>query len=66
MSMQPQLENFPWLEERSTQNSLVYARLKPYVTPTQAEANLKRMVADLGANIPVSMRACHCGWLSPA
>jgi hypothetical protein len=46
MSMQPQLESFPWLEERATQNALVYARLKTGATPTQAEADLKRMVAD--------------------
>jgi predicted permease len=52
MSMQPQLENSPWLEDRNTQNSLVYARLKPGATQTQSEADLKQMVADLAREYP--------------
>jgi predicted permease len=47
LTMQPQIEGAtnPWLESRGSFNGWVAGRLKPDVTPQQADANLK-VVAD--------------------
>ncbi len=40
MMMEPQIEMRDWLDDRNTWNSFLIGRLKPGVTPRQAEANL--------------------------
>lgn len=54
MMMQPQIESFSWLEARGTFNSWVIGRLKPGVTPQQAEANLNAIAAALAKEYPAN------------
>jgi predicted permease len=52
MSMQAEIEERPWLEERSTKDCEVAGRLKPGVTPLQAEANLRAIASDVARQYP--------------
>src|SRR3984957_12457242 len=54
MSMEAQIEEHDWLENRNTSNCLVAGRLKPHVTRAQAEANLRAIEADLAHTYPIS------------
>lgn len=47
MAMQPQIEGWDWQDLRQTWNALVAGRLKPGVTPAQAEANLNAIAGEL-------------------
>ncbi len=47
MTMQPQIEGWSWLEERTTFNSWVAGRFKPGVTVDQAESNLEVLAGQL-------------------
>src|SRR5262249_56352725 len=52
MMMQPQIEGRSWLENRSTFNSMLIARLKPGVTRPQAESNLSAIAPTLAKEHP--------------
>jgi predicted permease len=53
MMMEAQIEvGNPWLEDRGTTNAWVVGRLKPGVTPAQAEANVNAIAADLSRQYP--------------
>jgi predicted permease len=47
MSMQPQIEGRSWLEERSDFNSWVAGRLKPGISPGEANANVSALASQL-------------------
>jgi predicted permease len=47
MTMQPQIESNSWLNTRTTFNSWIAGRLKRGVNPSQAEANLTAIAAQL-------------------
>lgn len=53
MMMEPQVEvGNPWLEERSTWNTMILGRLKPKVTRAHATADLNRIATSWRVNIP--------------
>ena len=52
MMMEPRIEGRPWLDERSTWNTFVLGRLKPNVTPAQAEANLNSVAVEMTRQFP--------------
>jgi len=55
MMMEPQVEvGNPWLDERSTWNTMVLGRLKPGVTPEQAAIDLNRVAAGLARQYPAN------------
>ena len=59
MMMQPRIESQSWLDNRSTWNAFVLGRLKPNVTPEQAEANLNSIAADLIRPFPNENDGLH-------
>ncbi len=52
LSMQAAIEQHSWLEERATRDCMVAGRLKPGVTPRQAEANLQAVADEIGREHP--------------
>jgi predicted permease len=52
MTMQAQVESFAWLEQRSNGLIWVAGRIKPGVTPQQAEANLNALATILTREYP--------------
>ncbi len=69
MMMEAQVEaGNPWLNERSTWNTLMLGRLKPGVTGAQATADLNRIANELGREYPqedngMQMRLAEPGFL---
>ena len=55
MMMEPQVEvGNPWLNERSTWNTMMLGRLKPGVTAAQATTDLNRIANDLARQYPLN------------
>ncbi len=54
MSMQPQIEGWSWLDERPTQNAMVVGRLAAGVSADRAEADVNRILADVGKRFPAT------------
>jgi len=60
MMMEPQIEvGNAWLDNRNTWNTFVVGRLKPNVTPAQAEADLNTMAAELTRQYPAENDRLH-------
>jgi len=59
MMMEPRIETQSWLDNRSTWNTFVLGRLKPNVTPAQAEANLNSVAAELIRQFPNENDGLH-------
>ena len=57
--MEPRIESRDWLEERSTWNCWVLARLKPQISPTQAEADLNAVAAEMTRRFPSENDGLH-------
>lgn len=49
-----QIEGYRWLDQRGDSNSWVVGRLKPGVTPAQANADLSRIAGWLGRQYPTA------------
>src|SRR5437660_5967932 len=52
MMMEPRIESNAWLDERDTWNTWIVGRLKPKVSPTQAEADLNAVAAEMARQFP--------------
>lgn len=50
----PEIEGYNWLEKRSDSNSWIVGRLKPGITPAQADADLTHVAARLARDYPDS------------
>ena len=59
MMMQPRIESRSWLDERSTWNTFVLGRLKPNVSPAQAEANLNSVAVEMTRQFPNENDGLH-------
>ena len=57
--MEPRIEGRDWLEERSTWNCWMLGRLKPRVSPTQAEADLNAVAAEMTRRFPSENDGLH-------
>jgi predicted permease len=52
MMMEPRIESRSWLEDRNTWNVWVVGRLKPRVSPSQAEADLNAVASQMAREYP--------------
>ncbi len=52
MMMEPRIESNSWLDNRNTWNTWVVGRLKPNVSPPQAEADLNAVAAEMARQYP--------------
>jgi len=60
MMMQPQIEpGNPWLDDRNSSNTWVVGRLKPNVSPAQAEADLNSVATELTRRYPSENDGLH-------
>lgn len=59
MMMEPRIESQSWLDNRSTWNTFVLGRLKPNVSPAQAEANLNSIAAEMIRQFPNENDGLH-------
>ena len=59
MMMEPRIESRSWLDERSTWNTFVLGRLKPNVSPAQAEANLNSIAVEMTRQFPNENEGLH-------
>jgi len=59
MMMEPRIESRSWLDERSTWNTFVLGRLKPNVSPAQAEANLNSIAVEMTRQFPNENDGLH-------
>ena len=59
LMMEPRIESRSWLDERSTWNTFVLGRLKPNVSPAQAEANLNSIAVEMTRQFPNENEGLH-------
>lgn len=59
MMMETRIESRSWLDERSTWNTFVLGRLKPGVSPAQAEANLNSIAVEMTRQFPNENDGLH-------
>ncbi|PYT97029.1 MAG: ABC transporter substrate-binding protein [Acidobacteria bacterium] len=59
MMMEPRIESQAWLDERSTSNTFLLGRLKPNVSPAQAEVNLNTVAVELARQFPSENDGLH-------
>lgn len=59
MMMEPRIESFSWLDERSTSNTFVLGRLKPSIPPAQAEADLNALAVEMIRQFPNENDGLH-------
>jgi predicted permease len=59
MMMQPRIEGTSYLDERNTWDSFIVGRLKPDVTPGQAEADLNTLADELIRQYPDANAGLH-------
>jgi predicted permease len=59
MTMEPRVESRDWLEDRSTWNTFVVGRLKPNVSPAQAEADLNALAPEMIRQFPSENDGLH-------
>jgi len=52
MMMQPRIESNSWLENRNDWNTWVVGRLKPNISPAQAEADLNAIATEMARQYP--------------
>ena len=52
MMMQPRIESNPWLDNRNDWNTWVVGRLKPNVSPAQAESDLNAIATEMTRRYP--------------
>ena len=59
MMMEPRIESQSWLDNRSTWNTFILGRLKPNVSPGQAEANLNSIAVEMIRQFPNQNDGLH-------
>jgi len=59
MMMEPRIESQSWLDNRSTWNTFILGRLKPNVSPEQAEANLNSVAVEMIRQFPNQNDGLH-------
>src|SRR5207302_860528 len=59
MMMEPRIESQAWLDERGTSNTFLLGRLKPNVSPAQAEVNLNTVAVELARQFPSENDGLH-------
>jgi hypothetical protein len=52
MMMQPRIESNPWLDNRNDWNTWVVGRLKPNISPAQAETELNAIASEMARQYP--------------
>lgn len=65
MMMEPQIEMRNWLDDRNTWNSFVIGRVKPGLSPRQAEANLDAIAVVLNHEYPTNRIVPHARLTKP-
>ena len=59
MMMQPRIESSNWLDDHSSSNTFVLGRLKPNVSPAQAEADLNALAVEMIRQFPNQNDGLH-------
>jgi predicted permease len=59
MMMEPRIESRSWLDVRSTWNTWVLGRLKPNMSPAQAEADLNSVAVEMTRQFPSENDGLH-------
>ena len=59
MMMQPRIESSSWLDDHGSSNTFVLGRLKPNVSPAQAEADLNALAVEMIRQFPDQNDGLH-------
>ena len=59
MMMQPRIESSNWLDDHGSSNTFVLGRLKPNVSPAEAEADLNALAAEMIRQFPDQNDGLH-------